>query len=395
LTRWIPTLTMMLVSLISYVDRSTLNVLSPTILAETGLTVERYGYIVSTFSVAYMIGNPAWGKLLDRFGLRAGMAAAVLFWTFASSAHAFVSGFWGFAIARAALGFGEGATFPGGLRAAVQSLPHHLRSRGLALSYSGGSLGAVVTPLIVGPLAAMWGWRAAFLFTGLIGLVWLAIWSLVSLRADMRASVPPSAEASSARPAWADPRVWGFMAAYALGGLPLGFVLYQAAIYLNRSLHLSQSEVARVLWIPPLGWEVGYFFWGWVTDKTLQRGGPRIKAYRALMGVCTLLGLPLAAVPSIPSSLALTMSLMFLAMFAAAGFIIVSMSYSTWVYSPSHSGLVAGLGAGSWSAAVALSMPMFGRMFDQALYARSFLFAALIPVIGYTIWFYINREVKS
>lgn len=386
---------MMLVSLISYVDRSTLNVLSPTILKETGMSVERYGYIVSAFSIAYMLGNPAWGRLLDHFGLRLGMFAAVLFWTGASAAHAFVGGFWGFALARVALGFGEGATFPGGLRATVQSLPMHLRSRGLALSYSGGSLGAVVTPLIVGPIAAAWGWRSAFLFTGVIGVAWLLIWAVVSQRDDMRNSAPVAVEVSSAKPGWEDARVWSFMIVYALGGLPLGFVLYQTAIYLNRFLFLTQSEIARVLWVPPLGWEIGYFFWGWVTDRSLQRGRSRIGVYRALMAICTLLSLPLATVPWFAESLWLTMLLLFFAMFAAAGFIIISMSYSTWVYSPAHSGLIAGLGAGSWSAAIALLMPLFGRLFDQQRYGPSFLLAALIPPIGYTIWFYINREVKT
>ena len=68
--RWIPTLTMMLVSLISYVDRSTLNLLAPTILKETGLSNQQYGYIISAFSFAYMIGNPVWGMLIDKLGLR-------------------------------------------------------------------------------------------------------------------------------------------------------------------------------------------------------------------------------------------------------------------------------------------------------------------------------------
>src|SRR5262249_34405808 len=146
-----------------------LALLAPTILAETHLSAEQYGLIVAAFSVAYSIGNPVWGRLLDRFGLRRGMTISVLFWTVSSAAHAWARGFWSFAVARAALGFGEGATFPGGLRVATQTLPVELRSRGMALSYSGGSLGAIVTPLIVTPIAAHWGWRGAFLFTGLIG----------------------------------------------------------------------------------------------------------------------------------------------------------------------------------------------------------------------------------
>src|SRR6266478_8653318 len=120
--RWIPTASMLLVSLISYIDRNTLALLIPTIMKETHLSGEEYGFIVAAFSVAYMISNPLWGAALDRLGLRIGMMAAVSLWTVASMSHALAGGFLSFAIARTALGLGEGATFPGGLRAVVQTL---------------------------------------------------------------------------------------------------------------------------------------------------------------------------------------------------------------------------------------------------------------------------------
>jgi ACS family hexuronate transporter-like MFS transporter len=112
LSAWVPALCMMLVSLISYVDRNTLAILAPTIRREAGLSNEDYGYIISAFSFAYMVGNPIWGRWLDRIGVRVGMLAAVSFWTVASAAHAAASGFWSFGVARAALGFGEGGDVP-------------------------------------------------------------------------------------------------------------------------------------------------------------------------------------------------------------------------------------------------------------------------------------------
>jgi len=64
--RWTPAATMMAVSVISYVDRNTLAILAPTILRETGLSKEQYGYIIAAFSLAYMVANPLWGRILDR-----------------------------------------------------------------------------------------------------------------------------------------------------------------------------------------------------------------------------------------------------------------------------------------------------------------------------------------
>src|SRR5215472_15371220 len=218
---WIPAISMLLVSLISYVDRTTLALLAPVILKDCRLTGEQYGFIISAFSIAYMLSNPLWGWILDRAGLRRGMAAAVAWWTAASLAHAFAGGFWSFGAARAALGFGEGATFPGGLRAVVQTLGTEQRGRGLAVAYSGGSLGAVATPLIVTPIFLWWGWRGAFWFTGLIGIAWVAIWTVVGRRPDIRKRrVGP--EAIVRPPGFGDAALWAFMSAYALGALPLG-----------------------------------------------------------------------------------------------------------------------------------------------------------------------------
>src|SRR6478736_3355011 len=85
--RWAPTFTMLLVSLISYIDRNTLAILAPTILRELHLSAEQYGWIISAFSIAYMLGNPVWGVILDRIGVRRGMMFAVGIWSLASVSH--------------------------------------------------------------------------------------------------------------------------------------------------------------------------------------------------------------------------------------------------------------------------------------------------------------------
>ena len=64
--RWLPAVSMLLVSLISYIDRNTLALLAPAILRETGLNGAQYGFIISAFSIAYMLANPLWGRILDR-----------------------------------------------------------------------------------------------------------------------------------------------------------------------------------------------------------------------------------------------------------------------------------------------------------------------------------------
>ena len=85
-------------------------------------------------------------------------------------------------------------------------------------------------------------------------------------------------------------------------------------------------------------------------------------------------------------SVAITMVELFFAMFIAAGFVILSIAYATDVFSSGYAGLIAGAGAGSWSAVVALAMPVFGRLFDENRFDAAFLLAAAFPMAGYAAW---------
>ena len=375
---WWPVTMMLGCSLLSYMDRQILAVLSPMILADLKLNAQKYGEIISAFSYAYMVGNPTWGMILDRIGLRRGMTVAVTIWTIACGAHAVLSGFLGFAVARAILGFGEGATFPGGLRTAMDWLPVTQQSRGLAVAYSGGSLGAIITPLIVTPVALAYGWRAAFIVTGVAGFVWVLVW---------RGTVDFSAESHGTRtqqitlPNLLERRFWSLVAAYGVCALPIGVILYLAPLYLSQVLHFTQAQLGRVLWLPPLGWEIGYFFWGWFTDR-FAFGNAR--PTWMIFGFAVL-GLPLIALPEFTNS-AIVLGLMFWSLFIASGFVVVSLRTSAMVYPKQQTGLVAGIGAGSWSLLVGMVLPSLGHMFDMKHYANVFLFTGIVPVIGALCW---------
>lgn len=385
---WIPTLSMMLVTTISYIDRNTLALLAPSILRETNLNNEQYGWIIAGFSLAYMVGNPVWGWIVDRVGLRRSMGIAVSLWTLASISHALAGGFRGFLAARTALGCGEGATYPGALRTVMQTLPVQVRMRGTGLAYCGGSIGAILTPILITPLAAAFGWRAAFWCTGAVGALWLAMWAVVSRRPELaRPVVAATASKSPDGPLWANPRLWGLLGIYSLGGAPIAFVLYQSSVYLSTVFHKSQVEIGHVLWLPPLGWEVGFLFWGWSADR-FPPSSPREWRWRVL--ILTVMSLPLAAVPLV-DSYAVALALMSFAMFVCSGFVIASLAYANRVYSTSQSGLLGGLASGSWSAVVALEMPVAGRLFDQHAYGEAFLLAALLPAVGFALWRVLDR----
>ncbi len=375
---WTASGVMMLCSWLSYVDRQMLAVLSPTILSDTGMNVEEYTTVVAWFSYAYMVANPLWGLLLDYLGVRRGMLAAVGLWTVASASHAVMGGYAGFAAARGLLGLGEGATFPGGFRTSMESLPVDRRARGLALSYSGGSLGAILAPLMVVPVAVAFGWRAAFVVTGVLGSLWLVAWWMTA-----RAPYLPAAAGERPKILWPRPwegRFWRLVSAYAVGAFGLGPILYLAPLYLERVRGVTQAELGTILWIPPLGWEVGYFFWGWLSDRFQAERHP-LPIYAAL----AVLSLPLAAV-TFAGSVAAVMGIFFWAMFVAAGYIVVSLRAGAREYPAGQTAMVAGIAAGSWSALVAVILPVLGGWFDRELYQQTFVVVSAMPAVGTLAW---------
>jgi MFS transporter, ACS family, hexuronate transporter len=381
---WVPSFAMMLSSLLSYVDRQVLAVLSPMILRDTGLSAQAYTDALAAFQIFYMIGNPAFGSFLDFIGLRKGMFVAVSLRAIASTAHAWMSGFWGFAVARSVLGFGEGSAFPAALKAAAESLPPNRQSRGTAIGYSGASLGAIITPLIVTPIALHFGWRSAFLVTGAMGACWLALWTIIGrppyLAKHQRAS------SSVAWPNFLERRLWIVVASFGLGAVALGLVSSLSPLYLSRVFNFSQAELGKTLWIPLVGWEAGYFFWGWIADKFVTRG----KRPTGLFVMLSVLALPTALVTKI-DSWQIVLALFFWATFIADGFVVLSLRVGSHLYPRDQTALVGGIGSGSWSAVLALILPVWGRWFDMKWYGAVFLSASLFPVLGTALWYWLSR----
>ena len=370
---------MMLGTLLSYVDRASLALLSPMFLSDIKMSAQDYSWCISAFSFAYMFAALVWGSVLDRIGLRLGMAISLVIWMVSSASHALAGSFLAFALARAALGIGEGSIFPGGFRTALDSLPVEKQARGIALAYSGSSLGSILAPIILTPVALIYGWRIAFLVTPVLALIWLFIWL---------GTVDPSKFPNKSRtvqrfalPKMSERRFWSLVASYALGALPVGAITYMTPLYLSRAFGLTPAELGYVLWIPPAGLEAGYFFWGWVADR-FERASPRPVWLIVLMA---LLALPVMAVHWFNSAAA-AIALLTFGLFASGGLVVVTLRTGALAYSHDQRSMAAGIASASFSAAVALTLPVLGRLFDQQLYSAAFTLVAVLPIIGAIIW---------
>jgi MFS transporter, ACS family, hexuronate transporter len=394
LLRWTPAVAMTFLSFISLMDRNILSILSPVILRDLHLTAGQYGAAILVFSICYMLVNPFWGLLMDRAGVFVAIAAAVLLWSLASGGHALVTGFLGLCCVRGLLGAGEAAAFPAGLKTVTETLPPARRSVGLALAYSGGSLGALITPLVVVPVAMRYGWRAAFFLSAAAGVLWIIAWVLLRVLGIYRAdAIKPSPRSSTAIPRasrW-NRSLFAAVAAYGLGAAPVAFGLYAPALYLNRVMHVAQSQMGHLLWIPPAGWEAGYLVWGWIADRRRKQAMARGLAVAAppagvmltmalgSMGLCLI---PLCA--ELP--VALTMLLFFLVMFFSGGFVVIALAHGATTQPASNTGFLAGICISGWSLTTGILMAIVGRIFDAQLYPAAFWLAATLPPIGVLLW---------
>ena len=173
-----------LATVVNYVDRQTISVLSPVILKDLGLSKVDYANVVTFFLLAYTISQSLSGRLFDRIGTRLGFTVSIVVWSIAAMLHAFASGFRSLSAFRFLLGLGEAGNWPGAAKTIAEWFPIRERAFGMAIFNSGAALGAVVAPPVIVWLQIHYGWHKTFLFTGALGFVWLALWLVVYRRRD-------------------------------------------------------------------------------------------------------------------------------------------------------------------------------------------------------------------
>lgn len=386
---WVPCMAMAACSWLSFFHRTILAALAPTLLKETGMNAQQFASINAYFFVAYTLGNPLWGSILDYVGLRLGMFLGVTIWTAASVSHGWMTAFIGFAAARALLGLGEGVTFPGGLRTAVESLPPTRRARAVALSFSGGTLGGVAAPLIAVPLALAYGWRYAFLISGAFGLVWLLLWLAVS-----RPPFLPPVENKTAKFSWPnlrDRRLWALVFSYGLPAIAPGPIVTLLSVYLSAGLGVSQQEIGHLLWIPALAWGLGYFFWGWIADLYAQDNRRPVGLFLLLTVFSLLLG-----ATSWTRSVAVTMAIMSWATFIGGGFQMVALKAASYSFRREQVAMMTGIASGSFALVnyILLQTPVWGlgALFNEHRYAEAWWIVALCPLAGVIVWLMLTQK---
>ncbi|MDX2030505.1 MAG: MFS transporter [Blastocatellia bacterium] len=323
--RWWIAALVFLSTVINYVDRQTLAVLMPRLSKELHLTNTEYGWISNAFLIPYTVMFIVAGLLIDRYGTKMVYGVAAAWWSIASMLHAVAGSAFGFGAFRFLLGTAESANFVGAQKVAAEWFPPKDRGTLNGLVQAGTVTGAIITPPIVIWMADRWGWRAAFLFTGGIGLLWVIAWFRFYHLPENHPRVSPGelqliqSEAGAAKPAgrtpeirWLDffrfPQTWGLLLARIISDPVWWFYLFWLPKYLTEQQGLSEKGMSYVVWIPYLISDVGSIAGGWYSGRLIARKLGAVDARRAVMVVAAAMmpvGLLLLLRPSTLISLAL------------------------------------------------------------------------------------------
>src|SRR6516164_7386265 len=180
-SRWWPwkvCLFLLFATALSYLDRQALSMTAPLIRGELKLDNSQLGVLLSAFLYSYAFMHLVVGWVLDHFPLRVTYALFVICWSLSQALAGVARGFLSLFGARMLLGGFEAAAQPGAARIIAGILPQEDRSMANGLMMSGGSLGALVAPVVMIWLANTIGWRAGFIVLGGAGLTWASLWLL-------------------------------------------------------------------------------------------------------------------------------------------------------------------------------------------------------------------------
>jgi len=308
-TRWTICALLFFATTINYVDRQILGLLAPLLQKEIGWSELQYSYIVTAFQAAYALGLIGFGWFIDRCGTRLGYAVSVLVWSLAAAGHALVRTVFGFGTARAALGAAEAGNFPAAVKATAEWFPKSERALATGLFNSGSNLGAVAAPAVVPWLTVRFGWPAAFVATGALGLVWLGFWIPLYERPERKKGLssgelawiqsdPP--ETSPLKVPWRSllryRQTWAFVLGKFLTDPVWWFYLYWLPKFLNTRHGLTITALGPPLVVIYTITSVGSIGGGWLSSALIRRGFPVNRARKSAMLVCAVCVVPIVTV---------------------------------------------------------------------------------------------------
>ena len=396
--RWWIVWTLFFSTVTNYISRQTFSVLAPLITAQYHLSHTSLARILGAFQISYALTWLLGGIFLDVVGTRLGLSLAVILWSVVNILTGFATSVFGFAAFRFVLGIGEGFNWPAASKTVAEWFPSQERSLAVAIFDSGSSVGGALAAVVIPWVALEFGWRYSFVFSGLLGFVWLAMWLRVYHPLHRHPRVTPQEVAyieagqnvsriSAGRglQRWLglarNPNVWGIVLGRALTDPIWWFYVFWLPQYLSDARGFSLKRIAMFAWMPFIAADIGNFTGGLISGYCIRRG---VSVVRARLWVCAFSCLPiLAGIPAARvHSVALALALICIALWGYASWSTMGLTlpsdllpYDVVATVTGLSGLAAGLVSAVFTLAV-------GMLVDRFSYGPAFLVAGLMPLFA-------------
>lgn len=178
--RWFPILALVFAAtMINYLNRTVFGIAKPLLVQDLHIDPVMAGLLGSAFQWSYAAAQLPAGALLDRLGTRLTYAISLIGWSVFTLAQGVVSGVGAMIGARIGLGLFEAPCFPANSRVLAHWFPQHERARANSIYSIGMFAGIAFLSVPLFWLTQTYGWRALFLLTGVLGIVFGILWYLV------------------------------------------------------------------------------------------------------------------------------------------------------------------------------------------------------------------------
>jgi ACS family hexuronate transporter-like MFS transporter len=309
------------------------------------------------------------------------MILAMLWWSAAGAAAAVARTPNQLALCLFLMGVGESANWPTAVKAVQQWFSPEKRAVAVGFFNAGSSAGAILAPFLVTRLTLHYSWRAAFLASGILGLLWVGPWRMVYRLAPLsETDAGPGREHGLGF--LRDRRAWGVIGARFFADSIWFFYIFWLPDYLMHVQRLSLAAVGSLAWIPFVAAGLGNFAGGAASGKLIRRGRSPARARLAVMGLCAAVMVSGAAIHFLDHP-GWALALISTVVFAYSGWAANVLTLPSDLFPASRvaavvgaSGTVAGLGG-------ILTTHMTGMVIDRFSYGPVFAALGCLPILAF------------
>ncbi len=266
---------------VNYITRNSLGILAPELKTELNMSTQQYAYVVGAFQLAYTFFQPLCGWLIDVVGLKAGFMICASVWAVVCMMHAGVGSWLQLAVLRFFMGGAEAAATPATAKTLGEWFPRKERPVAAGWAGVGFSVGAMLAPPIIVGAHVYFGWRGAFMFSGVLAAVWVALWWFLyeapqrhtrlsegeraMILEDQEPELPKQSLPSTLRSVLRNRRFYG-IAIPAFMAEPAWAVLsFWVPLYLANERGMDLKQIALFAWVPFLAADLGSITSGYLT----------------------------------------------------------------------------------------------------------------------------------